>query len=232
VVLAYPVAWPLIAIGIGRYWRTAGIDGAVLTGWAAALTLLTLSGPFFPYPDRGTITLQIPLMLIAAGIYAARWSRVGWKAALAIVLLLGSSPMFLVKNWIARTTFSEAMPYKWLSDGHLAVIEELRARAGRHDVLLADQNTLRWLAPEYPGVHYAGHFFLTPGFAEKQAAITAFYTADPAAQAAFLRENRIRWVFIAAEHDPARFEQLRNLRTARKQSFGTLFEFDLSGAER
>lgn len=224
IVLAYPLAWLLIVPGIARYWREAGVDGAFLVGWGLALLLLTLSGPFFPYPDRGTMTLQIPLMLIAGGIWFSRHERVGWKGAVLVILLAASTTAFTFENWFGRTAFSEDQPHKYLSRAHEAVIEALETNARSGDLLVAAQPPLRWIAPEYPGVHYAGHFFLTIGFAAKQDSLSAFWSATPAEQARFLRSRGARWLFVEPDQDPARFEQVPGLVPVVREPVGTLFE--------
>ncbi|HEY7317490.1 MAG TPA: hypothetical protein VIE89_07940, partial [Candidatus Binatia bacterium] len=63
--IAYPLAWLMMAFGLGQYWRNARFDECFLLGWALGCTALTLSGPFYPYPDRGTMTLQVPIYIIA-----------------------------------------------------------------------------------------------------------------------------------------------------------------------
>jgi hypothetical protein len=223
-VLAYPVAWLLLVPGIGRYWRESGVDGAFLVGWGTALLLLTLSGPFFPYPDRGTMTLQIPLLLVAGSIWFSRHDRVGWKGILALLLLAGSTTVFTFESWFSRTAFTEDQPHKYVSPAHEAVIDALRENAARGDLLLASQPPLRWIAPEYPGVHYAGHFFLTPRFRARQDSLAAFWDAAPDAQSRFLQSRGVRWLFVEPAFDPARFERLPGLVPIVREPVGTLFE--------
>ena len=228
-VMAYPVAWLLIVPGVARFWRDAGVEGAFLVGWATSLVLLTLSGPIFPYPDRGTMTLQIPLMIVAGALFFARWSRPGWKSIVVLILLSGSTLAFIADSWADRTRFTEDQPHKYLSAEHREIIGVLREQAGPRDVLVADQPPLRWLAPEYPGVHYAGHFFLTPGFSMRRDSLAAFWTTAPEQQATFLRERNARWLFVEAARDPARFERVPGLRLVRAAPFGALFRFDPEG---
>ncbi len=228
-VLAYPVAWLLIVPGLTRYWRHADADGAFVVGWGTALLLLTLSGPIFPYPDRGTMTLQIPLMIVAGSLYFASRTRPGLVAALVVLLLAGSTPAFLADSWAQRTRFTDDQPHKFLSAAHREIIDTLRARAGPRDVLVADQSPLRWIAPEYPGVHYAGHFFLTPRFSVRRDSLAAFWTDSPEAQAAFLRQRGARWLFVDADRQPARFEDVPGLQLVHGAPFGALFRFDPEG---
>ena len=229
VVLAYPVAWLILVPGITRYWRETNVDGAFLVGWGLALLLLTLSGPFFPYPDRGTMTLQIPLLLVAGGIWFARHESVGWKAALIAILLAGSTTAFTLDGWVGRTAFHDDQPHKYLSPAHQSVIEALRENARPGELLVASQLPLRWLAPEYPGRHYAGHFFLTVGFAAKQDTLAAFWAGTPEEQSRFLSSRRARWLFVEPAQDPARFEAIPGLVPIVRESIGTLFEVRPAG---
>jgi hypothetical protein len=226
IVLAYPAALLLIAIGLRRYWDETGFDGAFLIGWAFGCLALTLSGPFFPYPDRGTMTLQIPLFIIAGTIYFTRWQRMTPVAFIVALVLMAATPVRMFITQIGRTDFSPTEPYKFLSAAETTTLRELDARAGRDDVLLADQDNLRWLAPAYPGVVWAGHFFLASDFDAKQAELARFYLAPPDSQATFLRERGVRFAYIDREHDPARFAQLPGMRLVHEDSFGALFERD------
>ncbi|MCI0437047.1 MAG: hypothetical protein L0271_25915 [Gemmatimonadetes bacterium] len=228
-VLAYPVAWLLIVPGLAKFWREGGLEAAFLVGWGTALLLLTLSGPIFPYPDRGTMTLQIPLMIVAGAVFFARRARPGWMAIVLLLLLAGSTPAFIADSWIDRTRFTDDQPHKYLSDAHLEIIGVLREQAGPRDVLVADQPPLRWLAPDYPGVHYAGHFFLTPNFTLRRDSLAGFWRAPPDEQAVFLRRRGARWLFVDAAQQPSRFEQVPHLRAVHGAPFGTLFIFEPAG---
>jgi hypothetical protein len=224
-VLAYPLALGLLVWGFGRYWREAGVDEAFLVGWAVACAAIVLSGPFFPYPDRGTMTLQIPLFLIGAGIWFARRPRVGPLAAVVVVLLLGSTPFYIAKRQIARTAFDPAESFKWIGPAEQRVLSALRERASRTDVLVADQPSLRWIAPVYPGVHYAGHFFLTVDFGRKQEALRRFYeSANDAERRAFLDEWGVRWLFVDERYDAESFVRLPGVTLVERTPAGSLFE--------
>jgi hypothetical protein len=193
--------------------------------------VLTLAGPFFPYPDRGTMTLQIPLYIIAAGIWFTRHRRVGWLGALAIILLLGSTPYWVVSRLGARTEFDAAESHKWLTPDHMRVIDVLGSRAGRSDVLVADQTNLRWLAPDYPGRHYAGHFFLTVDFRRKQEVLAAFFDSASAEQrSAFLDQSSAGWVFLDEAYDPGEFTSLPGVHLVLQTPVGSLLQHDISKA--
>ncbi|MGH7507583.1 MAG: hypothetical protein ACRELX_18165, partial [Longimicrobiales bacterium] len=224
-VLAYPLALGLIVWGFGRYWKAAGVDEAFLVGWALACTALVLAGPFFPYPDRGTMTLQIPLFIIAAAIWFERRGRVGWLAAIVLVLLMGSTPFWMARSWWDRTTFDVAEMHKWMSAGQVEIVALLRERADRDDVLVADQTNLRWIAPEYPGLHYAGHFFLTVDFGDKQDALRAFYeTATAEQRRAFLDRWSVRWLFLDDAYDAEPFTHVPGVTLITQTPVGALLE--------
>jgi hypothetical protein len=155
---------------------------------------------------------------------------VGWALVIIVVLLLGSTPWYIAEGWLTRTRFTEDQPHKFLSSAHHNVIDALESRAGPGDVLVADQPTLRWLAPEYPGLHYAGHFFLTTNFASKRDSLAAFWLASPEEQAAFLHGRNARWLFVPQEIDPLRFEAVPGLRPVIRERVGTLFEFATTGS--
>lgn len=233
VVLAYPLALGLIVYGLGRYWREADFNRTFLTGWALGGLVLLLSGPFFPYPDRGTMTLQIPLYLIGGGIWFTRHRRVGWLGMLAIVALLGSTPYWVLTRLHDRTAFDAADSQKWLTPDHLGVVERLRARAARTDVLVADQANLRWLAPDYPGLHYAGHFFLTVDFARKQQELRAFLdSASVGERATMLERWHARWVFLDDAYDPVDFALVPGLSLVTRTPVGSLLEFEVQPASK
>jgi hypothetical protein len=237
-VLAYPVAWILIVPGIGRYWQLAGLKETFLAGWALGCLLLTLAGPFYPYPDRGTMTLQIPLYAIAGIIYFSWKPRVTWLAAGIAVLLLGVTPVWMVKNTVEQSYFTPDRPETFLSSDHQAIISTLQAKATAGDVLIANmikppwENELLWLAPEFPGKLYCGHYFLTVDYERKRQEVIDFYSAAPERQANFLAEKGIRFVFVAPDENPLRFEQVPGLKPIKATSIGTLLEFTMLPASR
>jgi hypothetical protein len=224
--LAYPLAWALMAWRGIRYWTEAGMDEAFLVGWALGCLALIGMAPFFPYPDRGTMTLQIPLFIIAGSIFFAARQRPGLVGALAVALLLGSTPVWMTKSWITRTTFDAQEQHKWLSAGHTALAGTLTQHAGVQDILLAREIPLRWLAPEYRGRHYAGHFFLTTRYERKQRRMAEFYeTMDADQRAEFLRSEGIRWVYADTGAAASDLASVPGLRAVDRRPFGTLYEF-------
>lgn len=235
--LAYALAWALIAWGLGRYWRTAGLKECFLLGWALGCTLLTLSGPFYPYPDRGNLTLQIPLFIIAGAIYFAWRPRVSAKHALIAVAILAVGPLWRTPRRLDLVTFAEQprnapRSYMWLSPDHQALVGALRANAGEHDVLIVDKTRPGymtddlWLTLGYPGLLYAGHYAVTPEFERKRAELTEFYTAaDASAAREFLERERITFVYVAAGQDAARFAGIPGLHPLVSNTAGTLFRY-------
>ncbi|MGE5265454.1 MAG: hypothetical protein ACM3S0_18900, partial [Acidobacteriota bacterium] len=179
--ISYPVAWVLIAWGLGDYWRTAKFDQVFLLGWALGCTALTLSGPFYPYPDRGTMTLEIPLYLVAGAIYFSRQVRVTRLHAVLAFLLLAATPTFAIYFAWRSTSFTPTEPSMFLSVAHREILNVLQQSAAEDDVLIVDKTDFPWrtddlwLAPEYPGKLYCGHFFLTPNYESKCAEVNRFF---------------------------------------------------------
>ena len=231
--IAYPLAWLLIAWGGANYWRRGGDDGCFLVGWALGCLVLTLSGPFYPYPDRGTMTLQVPLYIIAGLIYFARRPRVGPAAAVIAVLALGATPAFVMHVQWRGSTFTEDSPHVFMNDDHATILEALRQHATSEHVLLVDKTQKEWitddlwLAPEFPGRLFGGHFFLSKDYDAKRADITRFYRSrDVDEQAEFLNQRGISFVYVDANADPQRFARVPGLNLVSASTVGSLFEFD------
>lgn len=237
--LAYPLAWGLIAWGLGRYWRSAGVKECFLLGWALGCTLLTLSGPFYPYSDRGTLTLQVPLMIIAGAIYFSWRERVTARHALVAVALLGATPLWQVQRLGRNLSFDDhpsggPPAYTWMSPDHQQLVATLREHAAADDVLIVDKTRPPWrtddlwLTEGFPGRLYAGHYALTPGYDRKRAEVNAFF-ADPAAHAPFLRTAGVRFVYARQGAEAERVAQVPGMRPLRQTGVGTLFEYAPAG---
>ncbi|MGE0555795.1 MAG: hypothetical protein AB7R55_20375 [Gemmatimonadales bacterium] len=233
--LAYPLAWGLIAWGLGRYWRDAGLEQCFLLGWALGCTALTLSGPFYPYSDRGTLTLQVPLMIVAGAIYFSWRPRVSWQHAAFALVLLGATPIWQIQRlWINRAFDNHPSggppPYTWMNPDHQALVAALDEKATAEDVLIVDKTKVPWrtddlwLTMGFPGRLYAGHYALTPGYERRRDAVNAFFAA-PIDSVEFLRRERIRFVYVGAERDLAPFEQVPGLAPVKRTAVGTLFEY-------
>jgi hypothetical protein len=237
-ILAYPIAWGLIAWGVGGYWRRATFQEIFLLGWALGCTALTLSGPFYPYPDRGTLTLQIPLYIIAGKIFFARYSRVPIVLAGIAIMVLGATPAYvLYKQWLI-TNFSDhpdgsPPPHVWMSPEHKRLVETLEHRALANDVLVVDKADVPWktddlwLAPSFPGKLYAGHYFQTVDYSRKREETNHFFAAgNPEEKAEFLRKTGVRFVYVnSAKQDPVSFESVPGLVPIVVTSVGSLFEY-------
>ena len=225
VVLAYPVAWLIIVPGLRDYWRSATLNEVFVIGWAAGCLCILFSGPFYAYPDRGAITLQIPLYVIAGAIYFRQHARVSWQHLAILVLLLGATPLWLLKHRIEMARQVDNAPYAVLTPAHDTILAALNERTHRSDVLLERPRDVLWLAPEYSGVHYSGHFFLTVDYDRKRAEVDRFFdSTDPSWQAQFLRDHQIRFVFVPAAERPQRFQSIAGLRSVASSGVGTLFE--------
>jgi hypothetical protein len=225
-VLAYALPLWLIARGFGDFWRNAGLKECFLAGWALGCGILTLSGPFYPYAPRGTMTLQIPLFVMAGAIYFARRPSVSWRAALAAVLLMGVTPVWAVmKRVVADTNFDPAKLCRYTNREHHDITTLLAKRSDGDDVLLTDGYNVLWLGPEYSGVHYCSHVFLTVDFARKYAEMNRFFDVASPEQQEFLRRERIRFVFAANGKNSDSVRKVDGLVLLKASSAGSLFEF-------
>jgi hypothetical protein len=230
-VISYPLAWIFIVIGIIDYWQKATFNETFLLGWALGCTVITLSGPFYPYPDRGTLTLQIPLYIIAGMIYFSRYKRVTVPAALFAIFLVGLSPVWFLHNRWEWTSFRTDTPYIFINNDQQELINFLRNSAAENDILITDmtkgpaQNDLLWLAPEYPGKFYCAHFFLTVDYDRKCAELVNFYQNTPEEQVTFLQTQNIRFIYVDPEKDINRFKQIPNLALMKSNRAGTIFEY-------
>ena len=228
-VLAYPVAFALIARGWRDTWRDAPLPARVLAGWALGCLVVTLSAPFYPYPDRGTMTLQVPLTVLGGMAYFARHSRLTRAALVVGVLTLGATPAWLLARTWRNTGFRADAPWAFQHEGHRAVLAALQARATADDVLLADGPDALWLAPTFPGRHYVAHFFLTVDYARKQAELERLLASAAPADARLLAAHRIRWFFVNEARGPARFAALPGLVPVVRSRAGWLFEVRPAG---
>lgn len=223
--IAYPVAWVIIAAGVREYWQRAGLAECVLLGWALGCTVVTLSGPFYPYPDRGTMTLPVPLMLIAGAIHFRRVPRVRWRAALLAIGLMGATPAWFVTRTLVVNRFHDDWPWAWTSPAHDEVIRVLAGRGRPGDILLAEQRDELWLAPHFPGRSYVGHFFLTLDYERKAAELERFLADSTTDRSAFLARTGTRFLFVPAERRPERFAGIGGLTPVVTGAPGWLFEF-------
>ncbi len=225
VLLAYPLVFALLAIGLRAYWRNAGLDELFLLGWGGGCLAMTLSSALYPYADRGPTTAQVPLFLVAGAIYFARRSSLSWSHALLALVLLGvTAPRDLLHRWRV-SAFDRKRPAVFLSEEHRAVLDALAARADENSVLLAQPREYRWLSPEFPGISYHAHFFLTVDFERKSAEVERFYAGQDAAEQAQLLERwGVDFLHVPRAEQPERFAALAGWRELARAEGGVLFE--------
>lgn len=221
-VMAYPVAWGLMAWKGLDYWRRGSLPGRYLFGWVLGCLIVTLSGPFFPYPDRGTLTLQVPLAIIAGAIYFARFPRVNARHAALLLAVSGATPLWLVARTWHFSGFRTDAPFQYVNASHRAARGALVAAADTSQVLLADVPDQLWLAPTFPGRLYVGHFFLTVDFGTKIAEFRAALD-DPARMPAVLEKSRATLLFVNANRGPERFRDVPGLTPIAQEQVGWLF---------
>lgn len=223
VVLAFPIAWALMAIGLRDFWRRAGVRERFLVAWAAACTVLTLSGPFYPYPDRGTLTMSVPVLLIAATIHGARFGAPNWRASLVALAIFGAGPTWQVaRSWVF-SGFRPDAPFIYLSPDHRTLRDALGARATTNDVLLAEAPDLLWAAPAFPGRFYVGHFFLTVGYKAKHERLQRALTTPADSLAPLLAESGATWLLVGQARDRAAVEATGLVTPVATGAPGTLY---------
>ena len=223
--LGFPLAWTLLAWGLARYWREADLDRLFLLGWIMGCTLLSLSAPFYPWPNRGMLMLQVPLTIVAAAVWFNGTRRLDVRAVVVCVLLMGSTPAVQIYQRMQSSSFTEAAPHKFLSPDDRATIAALNRSAHPDDVLLADFADRLWLAPDFRGRHYAGHFFLTVDYDRKHAETVELFKSNAAQAAQFLTRHGIRFIYVNDRRDPAKFRAVPGLVPLHETRDGVLFEY-------
>lgn len=226
--LAYTLQWIMATWALTKLWPQPTLGTCVLTGWVVGCLIYTFSGPMWAYPDRGTMTLLIPITILGGLGYFAQRTRPTWGALAIGAAFLLVTPIWTVAHEVSAATFGPSLNAKFVSTDHDAIVAAAKSRARRGDLLLADEPSLLWLAPEYPGVHYCAHFFLTVDYVKKQQDVLAFYAGTPEAQAAFLRDHHVRFLFVPARLAPANYAGRPGLSTVVANQVGTLFAVDAS----
>lgn len=229
--LAYTLAWIPLALGLRTYWLEAGLEETFLLAWMGGCLVIALSGPFYPYPDRGLTTLQIPLYLVAGMIFFRLFKKMNWLA-LALVALIGlPMPLQRIKNIVDRPAFRDNQPAAFLDRDHRALIDALNQAAGPDDLLLVDlarepwATDLLWLGPAYPGRFYCGHFFLCSDYKLKRPEIVQFYKAEPPEQAAFLQANAIRYIYAEPGETGWRLDEVPGIEILIQNSAGAIYAY-------
>lgn len=232
VVAGYPLAFGLIAWGGVEFVRRSRLGGAYLIGWAVGLLALMLSGPFYPYTTRAAITLSIPLYIIAARVYFRDRTTMPLTHGIVAAVVLFAFPLYVANNWVRALRFEPTKAHIWINRDHLAVIDYLKKHASPDDLLVVDRTQQawktddRWLAPEYPGRLYAGHFFLTVDYdAKRRKVMDFFHNSSAEERAAFLRNARVRWVFAGPENDLAQLRSTPGVVVRLSFPEGSLLEY-------
>jgi hypothetical protein len=160
-------------------------------------------------------------------IYFSRRTSVSfWPALLAISLTI-ATPSWLLLKWAGQTTFRPDAPHVFRSADHDDILTSLRAVTKPDDVLLADLPDVLWLAPEYSGKHYCGHFFLTVNFDQRRSSMVRFFESGPEEQAVFLKREGIRFLYVSPRQQPSRFSQIPGWTTVIANSAGAVFQSTL-----
>ncbi len=222
VLLAYPVAIALIAWRGRALWESATMRERFLFGWALGCLVVTFAAPIFPYPDRGTLTLQVPLFVLAARIYFARWPRIAPRHLVLMAVVSGATPVWLAARTWHFSGFRSDAPFQFVNAGHRATIAALGQTARPDDVLLADTPDLLWMAPEFPGRLYVGHFFLTVDFTTKIAGLRDAL-ARPEQMRPLLERSGATLLFVNASREPQRFADVPGLDVVAREPVGWLF---------
>ena len=183
------------------------------------------------------MTLQIPLYVIGGAIYFMHYKRVSWQAALLVILILGATPLWSLRQHWIDAGFVTNKPEEFLSAENLEIINVLKENSTKNDILITDMSKPEWegdqlwLAPEYPGKLYCGHFFLTVDFDRKRNELTHFYqtTTPMDEQVTFLRKNNIRFIYVDANDNPQHIQQIPGIILLKSTSIGSLFEYPPSG---
>ncbi len=223
--IAYPVCWGLLAFGGARYFRQGGVPARFIIGWAAACTVVTLSGPFYPYPDRGTITMQVPLMIAAGAIYFTHWPRLTRMGALVALAFFAPTTVWQLSRSWHFSGFRTDAPFMHLSPAHRQSLAALGREADTSDVLLAEPRDLLWLAPTFPGRLYVGHFFLTVDYKAKNEALTRALQA-PDSMTALLGRSGTSLLFVHGDREPSRWASQQGLRAIDTSEVGTLYRVE------
>jgi hypothetical protein len=220
---AYTLQWIVAAWGLTKLWPSPTLGTCVLTGWVIGCLVYTFSGPMWAYPDRGTVTLLIVITIIGGIAYFKERERPSRLAVGIAAFFLLVTPLWTVAHEISVARFSPDLNAKFVSADHDRIVEVARQRAQRGDLLLSDETSLLWLAPEYPGRHYCAHFFLTVDYARKQEDVRKFYAGTAAEQSAFMREHDVKFLFVAARQKPERFADVPGLTLLVENGVGALY---------
>ncbi len=225
--ISYPLALGFFFAGLPRLVRAPSLEECVLIGWAFGCLAVALSGPFYAYTDRGILSLQVPITILAGLVFFRDGRRPTILATVVAVLVLAVTPVWSVARISGTAAFTSEQPVKFQTDAHRRLIDAARRSATRDSLLLADEPSLLWLAPEFPGRHYCGHFFLTVDYERKEQEVARFYKSESAeARTSFLRAHAVSLLFVPARLEPQSFRSIEGLTVVESTDAGTLFSFD------
>lgn len=224
--ISYPLALGFFLWGLPRLVQAPSVEVCVLLGWTFGCLAITLAGPFYAYTDRGILSLQVPLTILGGLVFFGNGRRPTALAAVVAVAVMAVTPAWSVARVSGTSSFNPAQPAKFQSDDHRRLIDAARRSASRDTLLLADEPSVLWLAPEYPGKHYCGHFFLTVDYDRRQEEVEGFYrTESTEARASFLRAHGVSLLFVPAGLKPDTFRGIDGLAVVESTGVGTLFSF-------
>jgi hypothetical protein len=172
--------------------------------------------------------MQVPLMVATGAIYFMHWPRLTTRMAIIALVLYAPTPLWQVSRSWHFSSFRADAPFMHLNAGHRQSIAALRQAADTSDILLAEPRDLLWIAPEFPGRLYVGHFFLTVNYKSKNEALARALQA-PDSMAALLASSGTSLLFVHADRDPARFASLPNVQALATTAEGTLFRVGVHG---
>lgn len=238
--LAYPVVFAALLFGGRRLLDERSLERTFVLGWAAGCLAVLVSSPFYPFADRGAISAQIPLVILAASAWFAHRRNVPKLVAVAVVLASAVSPLMAYRAAFKRAAFRDERPAVFLDRAHEEILAALKKEARTDDVLCADEADLLWLAPVHPGRMYCGHFFLTVDYEKKLAKKEAFFERP---DDEFLGDQGIDLLFVANPTDrdggadgtrdaSLRLAAIKGLSPVLSNSAGTLYRYGRDGARR
>lgn len=194
--LAFPLQFALLAWRGGAVWRHRDDDTRALFGWALGCLVLTLAGPFYPYPSRGTMTLAYPLTALAALAWIRGGRRIGGPALLTVLVLTGSTLAWRMGVNVQRVAVADDKPWSYLTPDHLRILDALETASSPESVLLAGEPDVLWLVPRNRGRPWVAHFFLTSQWDRRAAEARRFF--DGEAEPSFLEDRGIDLAFVPA----------------------------------
>ena len=221
--LGFPLQLGLLAWGGPRLWRQGGFDSVFLLGWVLGCLLVTLSAPFNPYPSRGTMTLLVPLTIVAAFVAFDRIPRFRVGHIMVAVVLLAGTPLLILSERVRGGGFRTDRPARFLGQDHRLILSEIAA-APDSAVLLSRPQEALWLAPVFPGRNYVAHFFLTVDYERKVSEVERLFAGEEGEPVRFVQDRGVDYVYVGAADQPQRFRTLPGWTVLSETPTGWLFK--------